>query len=169
MTDTAWLAAVAVLALVLGVLLVLAGRGMRRRRGLGEGRTVALDNVTLTSRRYRLTCRPDRLVRTRGTIIPEEWKKSLKVWPSHLAQLGVAFIVIEDRLGVRPPHGFIVLGDDSWHRVENTESLRAWVFDLDRQIRAARAAVTVPIPVNPRPGQCRKCGVRGHCGQVRLS
>jgi hypothetical protein len=45
------MAVAAVLALVLGLLLVLGGRGMRRRRGLGVGRTVALDNVTLTSRR----------------------------------------------------------------------------------------------------------------------
>jgi hypothetical protein len=53
---------------------------------------------------------PHRLVRTGGAIIPEEWKKSLKVWPSQRAQLGVAFVVVEDRLGVRPTHGFVVLG-----------------------------------------------------------
>jgi hypothetical protein len=57
--------------------------------------------------------------------VPEEWKKSLKVWPSHRAQLGVAFIVIEDRLGVRPTHGFVVLGDGTRERVDNTPDLRA--------------------------------------------
>jgi hypothetical protein len=24
------------------------------------------------------------------------------------------------------------------------------------------------LPVNPRPGQCRPCGMREHCGQARL-
>src|SRR5438067_12466076 len=62
LTDGWSLAAVAA-ALVLGLLLALGGRGLRRRLGLGPGRTVALDNVTLTSRRYGLTGRIDRLVR----------------------------------------------------------------------------------------------------------
>ena len=50
----------AVLALLLGLWLILAGRGMRQRRGLGGGKTLLLDNVTLTSRRLGLTGRPDR-------------------------------------------------------------------------------------------------------------
>jgi hypothetical protein len=32
---------------------------MRQRRGLGGGKTVSLDRVTLTSRRLGLTSRPD--------------------------------------------------------------------------------------------------------------
>ena len=69
-----WIAVAAVLALLLGLWLMLAGRGMRRRRGLGGGKTVSLDRVTLTSRRLGLTGRPDRLIKADGTIIPEEWK-----------------------------------------------------------------------------------------------
>lgn len=168
MTATPWVIAVAVLALLAGLLLVLGGGRLRRRFGLGQGRTLALDDVTLTSRRYGLTCRPDRLVRTGGTMIPEEWKKSLEVWPSHRAQLGVAFIVIEDRLGMRPTHGFVVLGDGTRERVDNTRELRAWVLDVAGQIRAARRNVAAPIPANPRPGQCRSCGMRGQCGQARV-
>ena len=45
MMATAWVAAAAVLAVLLGLLLVVVGQWMRRGRGLGEGRTVALDNV----------------------------------------------------------------------------------------------------------------------------
>ena len=74
-----WIIAGAVLALVVGLLLVLAARGLRRRQGLGAGRTVALDNVTLTSRRYGLTGRPDRLIREGDTIIPEEWSSTRAV------------------------------------------------------------------------------------------
>jgi hypothetical protein len=41
----------AVLALIIGLALVLRGRIYRSSRGLGQGRTVALDNRTLYSRR----------------------------------------------------------------------------------------------------------------------
>ena len=82
--------------------------------------------------------------------------------------MGCYFLLVEEELRIRPPHGFIVLGDGTRHKTENSDELRAWVLDLARQIRAARPNVSQPIPVNPRPGQCRPCGMRGHCGQVRL-
>jgi hypothetical protein len=73
MTVVGWIVAAAVLALLLGLWLMLAGRGMRQHRGLGGGKTVSLDNVTLTSLRPGLTGRPDRLIKGGGTLIPEEW------------------------------------------------------------------------------------------------
>ena len=124
--------------------------------------------MTLTSRRLGLTGRPDRLIREGGTIIIEEWKSSWRVWPSHRAQMGTYFILVEDQLGVRPTHGFIVCGDGVRHRIDNTESLRAWVLGLAGQIRAARARVGEVIPVEPKPRQCRVCGQRGSCGQARV-
>jgi CRISPR-associated exonuclease Cas4 len=158
----------AVLALLLGLWLMLAGRGMRQRRGLGGGKTVSLDRVMLTSRRLGMTGRPDRLIKADGTIIVEEWKSARTLRPWHRAQMGCYFLLIEEELRIRPTHGFIACGDDTRHRIDNTEELRAWVLELAGQIRAARAAVSQPIPVNPRPGQCRPCGVLEHCGQVRL-
>jgi CRISPR-associated exonuclease Cas4 len=129
---------------------------------------VSLDRVTLTSMRLGLTGRPDRLIKRDGTIIPEEWKSSRKLWPSHKAQMGCYFVLVEEELGIRPPHGFIVLGDGTRHQVENTPELRASVLDIAGQIRAARARVNEPIAVDPRPGQCRRCGMLEHCGQARL-
>jgi CRISPR/Cas system-associated exonuclease Cas4 (RecB family) len=165
--QAGWIALAAFLALLLGLWLMLAGRGMRLRRGLGGGKTVSLDRVTLTSRRLGLTGRPDRLIKADGTIIVEEWKSARRVWPSHRAQMGVYFILIEEEMGVRPPHGFIVLGDGTRQMIENTADLRAWVLTVADQIRAARARIAQPIPVDPTPGQCRSCGVRRHCGQAR--
>ena len=130
--------------------------------------TVSLDRVTFTSRRLGLTGRPDRLIKTEGTIIVEEWKSSRHVWPSHRAQMGCYFLLVEEELRIRPSHGFIVCGDGTRHKIENSDELRAWVLHLAEQIRAARAAVTQPIPVNPQPGQCGQCGQRGNCGQARL-
>ncbi len=165
MGSVEWLGA---LLLALGLLLVLAGSRLRRRRGLSGGRTVALDGITLTSRRLGLTGRPDRIVRTGGTVVIEEWKSARTVRPHHRAQMGVYFLLAEEEFGVRPAYGVIVAGDGTRHRVENSEELRAWVLTLAGRIRAARADVTRPIPVDPAPGQCRACGQRENCGQRRL-
>jgi hypothetical protein len=159
--PTEWVAAAAALALLL-VLLVPTGSSLRRRFGLGGGHTVSLDGGTLTSYRLRLTGRPGRLIREDGALIPEEWKSARVVRPSYRAQLGVYFLPVEEELRVRPPHGFVALGDGTRHRVENTEGLRAWALGLVARIRAARAEVTRPIPVSPWPGQCRRCGVHDH-------
>jgi len=166
-TPNGWIIAGAVLALVVGLWLLFAGHGMRQRRGLGGGKTVSLDRITLTSRRLGLTGRPDRLIKAEGTIVIEEWKSARRVADSHRAQMGVYFLLVEEELRIRPPYGFIVCGDGSRHRIENTEDLRAWVLGLADQIRAARAAVTRSIPVSPQPWQCKSCGMRGHCGQAR--
>lgn len=162
-----WIAGGAVLALLVGLVLVIGGRGMRRRRGLGGGRTVSLDRVTLTSRRYGLTGRPDRLVRTDRMVIPEEWKSARVLRPWHRIQLGVYFLLIEDQLGVTPQHGFVVLGDGSRHQIGNTAELRADVLELAGRIQDARTRQSEPIQVRPVPGQCRPCGMREHCGQAR--
>jgi hypothetical protein len=112
--------------------------------------------------------RPDRLIKADGSIIVEEWKSARTLRPWHRAQMGCYFLLIEEELRIRPSHGFIGGGDGARHRIENDASLRAWVLDLTGQIRAARAAVAQPISVNPVPGQCRPCGMRGHCEQARL-
>jgi CRISPR-associated exonuclease Cas4 len=160
--------AAAALALVLGLLLVMAGTGLRRWHGLGAGRTLALDNVTLVSRRLGLAGRVDRLVRIGGSIIPEEWKSARVLRPWHRAQMGVYFLLIEDEMRVRPAYGVIVCGDGTRHYVKNTEELRARVLDMAARIRKARAEATRPIAVKPRPGQCPPCGMRRHCSQARL-
>jgi CRISPR-associated exonuclease Cas4 len=141
---------------------------MRQRRGLGGGTTVSVDRVTLTSHRFGLTGRPDRLIKAEGQIIVEEWKSSRQIWPSHRAQMAVYFLLLEDQLKVRPSHGFIILGDGTRHRIENDELLKSWVLGLAGRIREARKSVDRPIPVNPRAGQCRPCGMQEHCGQARL-
>lgn len=71
------------------------------------------------------------------------------------------FLLVEEELRIRPTHDFIVLGDGTRERVDNSEELKSWVLDVAKQIRAARNAVTAPIPVNPTSGQCRACGHRG--------
>lgn len=152
--------------LLLGLVLLLAGRIIRRRRGLGWGVTLSLDKVTLVSKRLGLVGRPDRLYRADGSIIIEEWKSSRSLQPWHRVQLGVYFLLVEDRYRVRPPYGFLVTGDGKRHRIDNTPQLRAEVLAIADRIRERRAAIRNPTPVETPPWKCRPCGMRGHCDQA---
>jgi CRISPR-associated exonuclease Cas4 len=169
MNNGEWILSGAGMALLLGLILVLAGRAIRRGRGLSGGQTISLDKLTLNSSRLGLTGRPDRLIKTEGTIIVEEWKSSRQLRPWHVAQMGVYFLLIEEELRIRPLYGYLVCGNGKRHRIDNSEELRNWVLELAGQIRSARTRVIEPIPVDPKPGQCRPCGQRGNCSQARLS
>lgn len=162
-----WLLAVALALGFLGLLLVVLALRGRTQRGLGHGETVALDNVTLTSERLKLTGRPDRLVRQGGTLIPEEWKSSKRVNDGHRLQLATYFLLVEEEYGVRPPHGVVVLGDGSRVEVRNTERLRSEVLAIAAEIREHRRNLRAEIPVRQPAAKCRGCGQRGHCSQSR--
>jgi len=151
--------------LVLGVVLVYLALKGRKLRGLGSGETVALDDITLYSEELGLVGRPDRIVREGEYLIPEEWKSSKRVNDGHRLQLGTYFLLIEAEYGSRPPHGFVVLGDGSRHRVENTEELRSKVLDVAEQIRERRRALRQEIPVRQPAWKCRVCGQKGNCLQ----
>jgi CRISPR-associated exonuclease Cas4 len=128
------------------VLVVLSLRG-RKRRGLGSGETVALDNVTLFSERLKLVGRPDRIVRQRETVIPEEWKPTAKrVSPGHRLQIGAYLILVEEEFGVRPPFGVVIIAGGKRVQVENTEQLRSQVLDVAERIREHRAKLREEIP-----------------------
>jgi CRISPR-associated exonuclease Cas4 len=42
--------------------------------------------------------------------------------------MGCYFLLIEEELRIRPSHGFIVCGDGTRHKIENTQELRSWVL-----------------------------------------
>lgn len=151
----------------LGAFLVILAARTRKVRGLGAGETLSLDSVTLHSERWKLAGRPDRLVREGGFVIPEEWKSSRRATLGHKLQLATYFLLVEERYGARPPHGFIVLGDGSRVRVENTEALRSEVLRIAREIREHRARLTETIPADNTAAMCRACGQRANCGQSK--
>src|SRR3954465_137909 len=157
-------------ALVLGLLglllVILAVRG-RRKRGLGSGETVALDDVTLFSERLKLVGRPDRIVRQGKELIPEEWKSSKRVSVGHRLQLGTYFLLIEEEFGVRPPFGVVVIRDGERVEVENTEALRSEVLAIAEKIREHRRHIEQEIRVRAIAAKCRACGQRRNCVQAR--
>jgi CRISPR-associated exonuclease Cas4 len=145
--------------------MVLRGRDVRSRRGLSQGRTLDLDGRNLYSARYGLAGRPDRVFDDGGMPVPEEWKSARRVYDSHVVQLGTYFVLIEEETGVRPPHGFIALGDDQRVRIENKPELRARVLGIADQIRAMRREIEQPIPVSQPAVKCRECRMREACWQ----
>lgn len=141
-----WITLAGVLALLVGLWLSRAGRAMRLHCGLGSGKTVSLDNVTLISHRLGLVGRPDRLVKSDGMIVCEEWKSGREPRPWHVLQVGVYFLLIEERYRSRPTHGFIVTGDSARHRVDNSDELRSAGARYCRTNSGSEAAGS---PLNP--------------------
>src|SRR5690349_1348648 len=105
--------------------LFLAGLSLRPSRGPAPEETVSLDNLILFSERYRLTGRPDRIVRIDGHYIPEEWKKAVRPQHHHATQLAVYMLLIEEHYGIRPPYSVLITGDGRHWEVSNTEDLRS--------------------------------------------
>ncbi|WP_165074783.1 CRISPR-associated protein Cas4 [Paludisphaera rhizosphaerae] len=164
MTEKLFL--VAALLGLLGLVVVVIAWARRRVQGFGSGRTVALDDVTLYSKRYGLVGRPDRIVKEGDDVVPEEWKSSRQVSHGHRLQLATYFILIEENYGRRPPYGFVVLGDGSRVRVENTEELCSEVVEIAERIREHRARMAEEIPVQQPAWKCERCGQRENCGQA---
>lgn len=162
-----WLLPVALLLTLLGLLLVVLSSRGRTSRGLGDGETVTLDDVTLFSEKYGLVGRPDRIVREGERFIPEEWKSSKRVSEGHRLQLGTYFLLIEEEYGVRPPHGVVVLGDGSRVVVKNTETLRWKVLATAEDIRRHRRTIRDEILVRQPAAKCRACGQRDKCAQIQ--
>lgn len=65
----------------------------------------------------------------------------------------------EEPYGVRPPHGFVVLGDGERHQVEYSKLLSESVLGVAEQIRATRREIDKPIPVRQGPGVRDEGGV----------
>ena len=156
-----------VLLAVAGGLLMLWALRARMAHGLGVGETVALDDLVLYSERLKLVGRPDRIVRQGPFFIPEEWKPSAKrAYPGDRLQLGLYLLLIEERFGVRPPFGVVVICNGKRIEVENTEKLRAEVLSIADQIRNHRRRLADEITVSPPAWKYRTCGQRPHCRQA---
>lgn len=150
---------------LIGLLVVILSKWGRAVRGLGSGRTVALDNETLYSERLMLIGRPDRIERHGGELIPEEWKSAKRINHGHKLQLATYFLLIEEAYGERPPYGVVVLGDGSRVMVENTEELCSEALAIAEKIRERRRVIEEEVPVRQPAWKCRVCGQRNNCEQ----
>jgi CRISPR-associated exonuclease Cas4 len=152
---------------IFGAMLLLWALRARKIRGLGPGKTVALDDLTLFSERLKIVGRPDRIVGLGDFLIPEGWKPSAKrIYHGHKLQAAVYCLLIEERFAVRPPHGVVVLEHGQRVEVPFTDELQAEVLSIAEKTREHRRNIEQQIPVRAVTAKCRACGQRENCSQA---
>ncbi len=132
-------------ALIAAALAWFVGRGLFARtglpaRGLFSTRTSATpptQPAPLISKRYRLSGKPDYLVRVKDGVAPVELKSSQspssgRPYDGHLFQLAAYCLLVEDVCRVSVPYG-LVKYEDCTIRVEYTPSLRASLIRASRR------------------------------------
>ena len=163
------------IALIAAALAWCVGRGLFARTGLPTRDILYADvgstfpqPAPLISKRYRLSGRPDYLVRVKDGIVPVELKSSRspssgRPYDGHLFQLAAYCLLVEDVCRVSVPYG-LVKYEDRTIRVEYTPSLRAGLIALLDEIRTAKRNGECHINHN-QPSKCRSCGFRSVCGE----
>lgn len=160
----------AVVLLIVGLVLLL--RGIRR--SLPEGQIVYSDMGsermspdTLSSDAYRLTGKPDYIVRTKEGLIPIEVKKRFQprsgiAYPNHRLQLAANCLLVEEAYASAVPYGEIHYANQVV-RVPFNETLRRELLEMLDCMRAAQGAEQHRSHRDHR--RCAGCGHRGPCGQ----
>lgn len=141
---------IAFVLLLIAVACLLLAKFLRRRGGLPEGEIVyedtsGQDSEVLFSETYGLCGKPDYLLEDEDGegLVPVEVKSSAaprngRPYPSHLMQLAVYFLLVEDVLDRPAPYGLLRYRDYTL-RVENTDELRADLLDVVEEMHAILA------------------------------
>lgn len=119
---------------------------------------------TLRSARYDLAGRPDYVVKRGADYVPVEVKTGrtpAKPHESHLMQLGVYCLLVEERYGRRPPSGILQYPERSFD-VPFTNEFRDQVLQTTLRMRLAEMTGTVRRTHN-QPGKCKGCSRRDAC------
>jgi CRISPR-associated exonuclease Cas4 len=135
------------LLLLLAAFCLLVSRHLRRQSGLPSGEIIYEDSGgknarVLVSRRYGLRGKPDYLLDDgTGGIIPVELKTGTmprggRPHQSHVMQLAVYFLLVEDDLCKSATHGLIRYNNGSI-QIENTGELRDELLDVVEEMREA--------------------------------
>lgn len=164
--------------IALSLSLLLISRRLRLQSGLPQGEVIYSDTSTKTcevliSQRYGLSGKPDYLLRDRvKSIVPVEVKSGPaphngQPYESHLMQLAVYFLLLEDVLHCRPPYGLIRYRDRSL-RVENTDDLREDLLSVIEEMRETIARDHAQRSHN-QSKRCARCSLADACDQRLVS
>lgn len=163
-----------VLLLIAAACLLLA-KSLRRRSGLPGGEIVYEDtsgaeSEVLVSTNYGLRGKPDYLLDADDAegLVPVEVKSSPmprngKPYPSHLMQLAVYFLLVEDVLEEPAPYGLIRYRDRTL-RIENTDELREQLLDVVEEMQAILQDGAAQRNHN-QPRRCAGCSVAYTCDE----
>jgi CRISPR-associated exonuclease Cas4 len=170
---SALLALLLVLCLTAGLTLLLRARALRQASGLPAGQVIYADTGAwqrvekpLFSPRYRLTGRPDYLVREGDAVIPVEVKPSrdpLRPYDSDVMQLATYCLLVEETHGEAPPYGILKYRQRAF-AIPYTSGLRRRVLATLDEMRAGHDARSLPRS-HDQPARCASCGVRTYCDQ----
>ena len=120
----------------------------------------------LFSDRYRLTGRPDYLVRTRRGVVPVEVKSGTsppQPYLAHILQLAAYCLLVEEQEGRAPPYGILKYRDQAFE-IDFTSGLRSELLDMIDDIRYDLRAHDVERS-HDEPARCQGCGYREQCKQ----
>lgn len=161
--------------LLIAVACLLLAKSLRRRSGLPAGEVVYEDtsgaeSEVLVSTNYGLRGKPDYLLDAddEDGLVPIEVKSSAvphngKPYPSHLMQLAVYFLLVEDVLEQPAPYGLIRYRDRTL-RVENTAELRTQLLDVVEEMKAILQDGEAQRNHN-QPRRCAGCSVAYACDE----
>lgn len=168
-----FLGLVIILALAAALFLRRTGRAEQAQTGVPINARVVYSDTgawervekPLFSRRYRLTGKPDYIVQDEtGAMIPIEVKPNRTApQPRHsdTLQLMAYGILVEEKFGARLEYGLLKYRDQVFE-ITFTEELRAELFKVLEEMRAARYADNVPRS-HADPLKCKYCGYREEC------
>ncbi|MGC8786986.1 MAG: CRISPR-associated protein Cas4 [Anaerolineae bacterium] len=165
-----WLSIALLLALI-GVGLLFYARRQQQAAGLPVGEIVYADTGVwercerpLFSPRYRLTGKPDYLVREHGWIVPVEVKpgrQTSEPYEEDILQLAAYCLLVEEEYGKRPPYGYLKY-QQAVFRINYSESLYRQVLSGLQAMRRDFCASDVS-PSHNEPQRCIHCGHRYVC------
>jgi CRISPR-associated exonuclease Cas4 len=168
-----WLLLIALILGGLGFWLMIRARAARRESGLPVGRVTYADTGAwercerpLFSWQYRLTGRPDYLVRSRQGVIPVEVKSGpapQQPYPAHILQLAAYCLLVEEQESRAPRHGILKYQDRTFE-IQYTPALRSHLLTTLDAMRADLHAREV-MRSHEEPQRCRGCGYREKCDQ----
>lgn len=160
---------------ILGVLLWLLARWLRRGTGLPQGRVVYEDTGAwgrpekpLFSKALQLTGKPDYLVQTKRGIIPVEVKSGNAPpsgpYETHIFQLAAYCALVTEAYRQRPAYGLIKYADKTL-AVDYTPQLESDLLALLDQIRSDDSEEEVNRS-HDSAARCRRCGFRDVCDEA---
>lgn len=163
----------ALLALLSALVLLVLSQMLQRAIGAAGGPVVyddtgALQRNTraLYSPRYRLSGKPDFLLRTEDAVIPMELKATAarsQPYRGHRLQLAAYCLLVEETWGKAPPYGIIRYTDREF-RLPYDAQLKAELLHTLEEMRAALKGAGASRNHDER-GRCMRCAVRDACDE----
>jgi CRISPR-associated exonuclease Cas4 len=164
---------VGLLLVAVGLVVLAWSRLQRARAGMPSGEVVYADTQAwercerpLYSQRYRLSGKPDYLVRERRHVVPVEVKpgrRAREPYEGDILQLAAYCLLVAEEFGQRPRYGYLKYQQQVF-RIDYSQHLERELLHRLQTIRQHGVADDVPVS-HREPRRCRACGHREQCDQ----